>query len=134
MRLLRDIRARNHSDAHFIVSFHFFTLSSFHALVTSLNAPTTIYKTATKDKIIEIFFTQFAIITLSPSSTQRVSSVVTILVLELEKQFSREEEISVQKVQVAKVEEKIKKERKNTRNKIIFFIIYKIKDLMMLSI
>jgi hypothetical protein len=78
-----------------------------------------------KDKSIEIFFTQFAIIILNHPSTQRVSSVVTIFVFESEKQFSREEEISVQKVQVAKVEEKTKKERKNTRNKIIFFIIYK---------
>jgi len=123
MRLPTEISARNQTIDHFIVSFAFFILESSHVLNTSFSDPTTIYITATRERRIEIFTIHLERNVFNPFSTQRLSTVVIIVVLGPEKQEEREVEISVQKVQEAKLVLNInKEERIISTDKINFFI------------
>ncbi len=131
MRLPADIRARNQTIDHFIVSFAFFTLVSSPALSTRLSDPITINITAIRERRIDIFVIHLVISIFNPPSTQRFSVVVTIVVsvFELEKQEERDAEISVPNVQEAKLISNIKKEEKRKiKAKTIFFIPKKLKS------
>jgi hypothetical protein len=129
MRLPADIRARNQTIDHFIVSFAFFTLVSSPALSTRLSDPITINITAIRERRIDIFVIHLVISVFNPPSTQRFSFDVTIVVFELEKQEERDAEISVPNVQEAKLISNTKKEEKRKiKAKTIFFISKKLKS------